>query len=82
METLWVFMIVISGTVSPGPQGTVPGFVGGNVENISNMFFMSEKECNDARDMMVAQTQIMIKGLQDAKIEISECKAVEFTEEK
>ena len=78
METLWTFTVIITGAFTPLPTAVVAGFVGGQVENTSVMFFQSETSCNEARDLMIASKPSIIQGLKDADITVSECSSAEF----
>lgn len=72
-----MFMIIISGTAS-GQNTEDSGFIGGNVVNTSQMFFITEEACNKGRELMVASADSITKGLQNAEMEISHCEATEF----
>ena len=79
METIWVFTVIIAGVFSPTPGSKVEGFIGGEVENTSSMFFESEKACKAARDLMVSSKNNILQGLDEADITITNCTASKFT---
>lgn len=79
METLWSFIVIVSGTMPASPLETAErGFLGADVETSTQMYFESEAACDTGRTLLIrAQTQI-IQTLKDGKVDVSECVPIEF----
>ena len=77
METVWFFILIISGTTSSQTMEE-SGFIGGNVLNRSQMYFMTEEQCNAGRQLMVDLKPAIVQGLENAKMEMTECQSTEF----
>jgi nicotinamide mononucleotide (NMN) deamidase PncC len=84
METLWAFIVIITGTVLP-PDGATEeerqGFVFIEVTNTTVMHFDSQEACESANQKMLASADIVAQGLYNSKVEVSGCKPIEFTVE-
>ena len=79
METIWTFTVIIVGAFSPAPPAVVAGFLGGEVQNTSVMYFETEESCNEAYKLMVESKPNIMQGLDDATITISKCSGSKFT---
>ena len=84
MQTFWAFILTIHGIV-PVPANSTDedrkGFIFGEVTNISKMYFETEEQCNAAREKMMAGKEIILLGLQDGELRITECAPEEYTVE-
>jgi hypothetical protein len=82
METLWAFIVIITGSVLP-PDGATEeeraGFVFIDVTNTTVMHFDSKEACESANEKMIASADVVARGLYNSKVEISGCKAIEYT---
>ena len=82
METLWAMIITISGIVTPPPGSTDEeraGIVFIEITTASAMHFESEEACNAARNKLLAGgPDQLVRGLQNAKVNISNCEPVEY----
>ena len=77
METVWFFILIITGTTS-SQSVEESGFLGGNVVNRSQMYFMTEEQCNAGRQLMVDLEDAIVDGLGNAEVKMTECQSTEF----
>lgn len=81
METFWTFVVIITGSITVSDDSSIPGFIGGNVENTSYMFFETEEGCAKAREIMLVSAPKIVVGLSDGKVEIGKCNQIDLARE-
>jgi len=72
METIWVLVIIISGSASAGPDAS-PDLISGDMYTRTTLYFATEESCNAVRQGVIDTKDSMAGQLDEAEVEISDC---------
>ncbi len=72
METIWVLVVIITGSGAAGPS-SMPGLISGDAYTRTTLYFETEEACNVARDVTIDAKERMTQQFDIATVDISDC---------
>ena len=72
METIWVLIIIVTGSGSAGPD-SMTGLISGDAYSKTTLYFETEEACNVARDVTIDAKDRMTQQFDTATVEVSDC---------